>query len=192
MLFRSKTVVLSGLLYSLGRALVYSIVAFVAVRSVESLPGIADFLQKYMNKVLGFFIVIIGMFLSGLINLNMPSLSVPESWQNKFATGGPAGSFLLGALFALAMCPVSAAIFFGSLIPLAIKAKSAFLLPMVYGFGTGAPVAVFAIVAIFGAKSIAKLYKKTSAFEKYAQIITGVIFILVGIYYILRYVFGII
>lgn len=186
-----KSVVLPGLMYSLGRAVVYAVIAFAAVKSAESMPGIADFLQKYMNKILGPLLVIIGMFLTGLISVNMTSLSVPEKLQAKFANGGPAGAFVLGALFAMAMCPVSAAIFFGSLIPLAIKADSSIVLPLVYGLGTGTPVAVFAFAAAIGAKSMAKLYKNTSVFEKYAQVVTGVVFILAGVYYVLRYIFGI-
>lgn len=186
------TVVFSGFMYSLGRAMVYTAVAFAAVQSVESLPAIADFMQRYMNKALGFLLIIIGMFLAGLIKISIPSFSVPEKLQKKLGGGGPAGAFILGALFAFAMCPVSAAIFFGSLIPLAIKAKSPVIMPMVFGIGTGAPVAVFAFAAVLGAGQIVKLYKKTAGFEKYAQLATGIIFILAGVYYVLRYVFGII
>lgn len=50
----------------------------------------------------------------------------------------------LGVLFALSFCPVSAAIFFGTLIPLA--------LPSVYGIGTALPVFAFAILIATGAR----------------------------------------
>lgn len=187
-----NTVILSGIMYSLGRAAIYVLIAFVAVKSAEAIPAIADFIQRYISKALGFLLLITGMFLAGLIKMDLPTISIPEKWQKNLGNGGPAGALLLGLLFALAMCPVSAAIFFGSLIPLAIKAKSSIIIPVIFGIGTGAPVAIFAFVASLGAKSIGGLYKKTSVFEKYAQLITGIIFIIAGIFYILRYVFGIV
>lgn len=187
-----NTVVLSGILYSLGRAVVYVAIAFVAVKSSEAVPAITDFINRYINRILGFLLIITGMFLTGLVNINLPSISIPEKWQKNFGNGGPAGAFVLGMLFAIAMCPVSAAIFFLSFIPLAIKAQSNVILPVIYGIGTGAPVAIFAFAAALGAKAVSGMYKNTAAFEKYAQLVTGIIFILAGIFLVLRYVFGVV
>jgi cytochrome c-type biogenesis protein len=185
-----KTVILSGVMYSLGRAVIYVLIAYVAVKSSETVPAITDFINRYINKIMGFLLIITGMFLAGLITFDIPSLSIPEKWQKALGNGGPAGAFILGMLFAVAMCPVSAAIFFISFIPIAIKAGSTFILPVIYGIGTGAPVAVFAFAAAAGAKAANVLYKDTAAFEKYAQLATGVIFIFAGIFLVLRYVFG--
>ncbi len=187
-----NTVILSGVLYSLGRAVIYTAIAFAAVKSSESVPAITDFINRYINKILGFLLIITGMFLTGLINIGLPSVSVPEKWQKNFGNGGPAGAFVLGMLFALAMCPVSAAIFFLSFIPIAIKAQSTVMLPVAYGIGTGAPVAVFAFAAALGAKVIGSMYKNTAAFEKNAQLVTGIVFMLAGIFLVLRYVFGVV
>jgi cytochrome c biogenesis protein CcdA len=187
-----NTVILSGILYSLGRAVVYVIIAFIAVKSSGTAPAITDFINRYMNKILGFLLIITGMFLTGLVKIDLPSISIPEKWQKALGNGGPAGAFLLGMLFALAMCPVSAAIFFISFIPLAIKAQSTVIMPVIYGIGTGAPVAVFAFAASLGAKAISAMYKKTAGFEKYAQLVTGIIFILAGVFLVLRYVFGLV
>jgi len=94
-------------------------------------------------------------------------------------------------LFALSFCPISAALFFGSLIPLAVSNESGVLLPSVYGLGTGAPVLVTAVVVAAGAKSIGAAFRKMTAFEKWARRATGVIFIGVGVYLSLVYVFGV-
>jgi len=182
---------LSGFMYSLGRAVIYTLIAFACVKSAEMVPAISTFMQRYMNKVLGGILIISGMFMTNLINVNLPSLTIPDGLQKKLGNGSLAGSFLLGALFTLAMCPVSAAIFFGSLIPLAIKAQSPILMPLIYGLGTGAPVVLFALITVIGVKSVGKFYKNTAKFDKYAQLITGLIFIIVGIYYVLKYIFGI-
>lgn len=186
-----KTVILSGVLYSVGRAVVYVVIAFIAIRFSESMPVITNLINRYINKILGFLILITGMFLTGLIKIDIPSVSIPETWQKAFGSGGPAGAFILGMLFAFAMCPISAALFFIGFIPLAIKAGSTVIMPVIYGIGTGTPVAIFAFAAAFGAGRIAKMYERTADFEKYAQTVTGVLFILTGVYYVLKYIFGI-
>lgn len=59
---------LPGVLYTAGRALTYTILGFVLVRSMSSLPVISHFLQKYMNIILGPLLVVAGMVLLDLIS----------------------------------------------------------------------------------------------------------------------------
>lgn len=186
-----KGAALAGSIYSAGRAMAYMLIAFIVVKAFIEVYVISDFLQRYLNKVLGFVLIISGMVMTGLIRVNIPSFAVSEKTGRKLSSVKLAGPFLLGLLFALAICPMTAAIFFGTLVPLAIKAKSAVLLPALYGIGTGLPVLVLAFILASGAKQIDRTYKKIKVFEKYALLITGIIFILAGIYYILAYVMGV-
>lgn len=105
--------------------------------------------------------------------------------------GGVLGAGLLGIIFALSFCPVSAALFFGSLIPLAINHESVILLPSLYGIGTGLPVLAFALLLAVSAKSVGSLFNKITVFELWARRVTGVIFIAVGVYMTLKYIFNI-
>jgi cytochrome c biogenesis protein CcdA len=89
----------------------------------------------------------------------------------------------LGLIFALAFCPVSAALFFGSLIPLALNSKAGTILPFIYGIGTGLPVLAFAVAIALGVTSMSHWFNKVTKLEFYTRRITGVIFILVGLYY---------
>lgn len=98
---------------------------------------------------------------------------------------------LLGVLFALSFCPISAALFFGSLVPLAVANDSGLLLPAVYGLGTGLPVLALAFVVAAGAKSIGTAFRWLSVFEKWARRTTGAVFIVVGIYLSLEQVCGV-
>jgi cytochrome c biogenesis protein CcdA len=107
----------------------------------------------------------------------------------RFGRSGSWGAGLLGILFALSFCPVSAALFFGSLLPLAVKNGSSVLLPSAYGAGTGVPVFVFAVLIALGAQGVSKAFKKLVQFEEWARRVTGAIFILVGIRYCLIYIF---
>jgi len=181
-------VLLSGLAYTVGRMVTYAILGFILINSILSIPQVAQFLQKYMVKALGPILIIAGLILLDIIKVSIPVLSLSQKQHNKLAEAGVPGAFLLGAVFALAFCPVSAALFFGSLIPLALQSKFGVTLPFIYGIGTGLPVLVFAIAIAAGITSLSRWFNKLTQVELYMRKITGAIFILVGAYYIGIYV----
>jgi cytochrome c biogenesis protein CcdA len=132
------------------------------------------------------------MVLLDLLRIPLSIPSVSENIAKKLAEKGTFGSLPLGILFALAFCPVSAALFFGGLVPLAVKAKSGIGLPLIYGIGTGLPVLLFAFLVAAGTEFINNLHYRITRIEFYTKKLTGIIFILVGIYYSLAYVFELI
>jgi len=183
-------VLLAGLLYTLGRMLAYLALGALVVAGLLSIPGLSNFLQKYMNQILGPVLILAGMVLLDMLAPNLPALEAGPKVQQRVERAGPWGAGLLGILFALSFCPVSAALFFGSLIPLALRQQSSLALPALFGLGTGIPVIAFAIVLAFSARSVGRLLDRLTQLEKYARPLTGGIFILVGIYYCLIYIFG--
>jgi cytochrome c biogenesis protein CcdA len=188
----SRQVFLTGLLYTIGRTLAYLGLAFVLVASVLSVPQISLFLQKYMHLVLGPLLIVVGMFLLGLIELNMGGGGMGEGLQKRVDALGVWGALLLGIVFALTFCPTSAALFFGSLVPLSLKVNSSVTLPAIYGVGTALPVMVFAVLLATSAQSVGRAYNVLAKIEWWARMLTGGIFILVGIYFSLKYVFQVI
>ncbi|MFH1673158.1 MAG: aromatic aminobenezylarsenical efflux permease ArsG family transporter [Pseudomonadota bacterium] len=180
-----------GLSYTLGRAITYLALGIFITKGILSIPGAAYFLHKYMNRLLGPLLIIVGMFLLNLIKINLSGGLASHAIRKHAEKGGIWGAGLLGILFALSFCPTSAALFFGSLIPLSIKYGSAFALPSLYGIGTGIPVIVFAILISASARSVGKALNKLTRIEWWVRRITGGLFILVGIYYCLVYIFGV-
>jgi cytochrome c-type biogenesis protein len=187
-----RQVFLAGLLYTVGRTLAYLALAIVLVASVLSVPEISLFLQKYMHLVLGPILVIVGMFLMGLIEFSSGGSGVSEGLQNRVDRMGIWGALLLGIVFALTFCPTSAALFFGSLVPLSLKVNSSVMLPMVYGVGTALPVMVFAVLLATSAQSVGRAYNVLGKIEWWARMLTGLVFIVVGIYFSLKYVFQVV
>ena len=183
-------VFLSGLLYTTGRTLTYVVLGALLVSSLLSAPYVSHVLQKYMNKALGPILILVGMVLVELIQINFSGSGVSEKMQKRVEAMGIWGALLLGVVFALSFCPVSAALFFGSLLPVAVRCGSGVILPSAYGVATGLPVLVFAVLIALGAKRVGEAYNKLVPFEKWARRITGGIFILVGVYYCLAYIFG--
>ena len=184
-------VFLSGVLYTVGRSITYIVIGVLIVEAFVNIPVLSDFLQRYINKILGILLILVGMVLLELLPVNLPSMSVSGKTAKKLVEGGILGSLFLGILFALAFCPVSAALFFGGLIPIAIKAKSGFALPLIYGVGTGLPVLLFAVLVSAGIGYISSVYSRVTQLEFYTKRVTGTILILVGIYYVLSHIFGI-
>jgi len=176
-------VFISGLAYTLGRMAAYVVLGWIIISSLLSVPQVAQFLQKYMGKAMGPLLILTGLILLEIITIRLPGVPLSQKQHNKLAESGAPGAFLLGFIFALAFCPISAALFFGSLIPLAINSKSGIVLSFIYGIGTGLPVLVFAVVIALGVTSLSHWFHRIARFEYYIRKITGVVFILVGLYY---------
>jgi len=184
-------VLLAGVAYSLGRALTYVLVGWLVVTSILSVPGVSFFLQQRMNQILGPLLVLIGFGILGRLPLRLPATRFGERLRERVAGHGVLGASALGALFALSFCPVSAGLFFGGLIPLAMGANSRLVLPAVYGLGTGLPVALIAVLIAFGAGGVARTFHALTGFERIARTLTGVIFIGAGGYLILTHLLGV-
>jgi len=181
-------VFISGLAYTLGRMVSYAVLGWIIINSLLSVPQVAQFLQKYMGRALGPLLILTGLILLEIITIRLPGLSLSQKHHNKLAESGAPGAFFLGFIFALAFCPVSAALYFGSLIPLAISNKSGVVLPFIYGIGTGLPVLVFAVAIALGVTSLSHWFHRVTKLEYYTRKTTGVVFILIGLYYIGVYV----
>jgi len=98
----------------------------------------------------------------------------------------------MGALFALAFCPISAALYFGVIIPLAAANSSPVSAPLLYGLGTALPVIGAALALDLGLKKVSAVTGLAGKFEKYAKPATGWVFIAAGAYLGLKYIFNLI
>ncbi len=187
-----RNVLLSGVLYTMGRAVTYVVLGMLLVSSLVSAPLVSHFLQKYMGELLGPILIIVGMILLDLIRVGWTGSRSMDGLQNRAAKMGVWGAGLLGLGFALAFCPVSAALFFGSVIPIAVETKSVVVIPTVYGIGTALPVFAFAVVIALSARSIGKAFAVMTHVERWTRRATGAVFIGVGVYLSLREIFHVI
>lgn len=188
---RPRAALATGLLYALGRSVVYVALGALLVASVLAAPSVSHWLQKYMNKLLGPVLILVGMVLLGLIALPAGGGGWGARISQRVQNWGIWSGLALGVVFALSFCPASAAIFFGSLVPLSIKAESSLLLPGIYGISTALPVIAFAVLIAFSAQAVGQAFNRVAAFERWARRVTGVLFIAIGVYFTLRFVFRI-
>lgn len=120
-----------------------------------------------------------------VIKLNFISNSnLTEKFSEKFKDKGLLGSFFLGAIFALAFCPYSGALFFAMLVPMTMAENGGLMLPIVFSVGTGLPVILFSFVIAYSISKLGMYFKAIQKVEKIMRIVAGVVFILTGLYYV--------
>jgi len=181
-----RAVLLSGALYTSGRSLAYLVLGAASVWSLMSMVSVSSFLQGTFSRLLGPILIALGLLLLGIFELRLPSVGVNDRLQARVDRAGIWGAGILGLVFALAFCPVSAGLFFGGLLPLAVEQSSPLLLPVVYGIGTALPVIVFAALLAAGARRLGEALDRVQVFERWARRVTAVVFIGVGVYETLR------
>jgi len=186
-----RHVIGGGLLYTLGRAVAYVGLGSLVIMGLLSMPEMSRFLQRHMNRILGPVLIVAGIFLLELVRPVLPgSGRWGERVRRRLTTRGIWGAAPLGAFFALSFCPVSAALFFGSLVPLAVRFHSPVLYPTLYGAGTALPVVGFAILIAFGTRFVAQAFDRLTIVERWARRLTGLVFVGVGIYMTMIYSLG--
>jgi len=180
-----KKVFLSGILYSLGRAFTYTTIGLILFFGANKFH-IARFFNQNGEKYLGPLLIIIGLIMLNVIRLNFfNKMNFSDKLSEKFQDKGLLGSFLIGAVFALAFCPYSGALYFGMLIPMTISSINGLYLPLIFAFGTGLPVLLFTYLLAFTASSVGTFYTRITKIEKAMRTIAGIVFIITGCYYML-------
>lgn len=187
-----RGVLLSGLLYTVGRVLAYVMLGVGIAAGVMVSGELSRFLQLYMNEILGPALILLGMILLGMLGSGMSMNLISHEKLHKHAEKrGIVLALPIGFVFALSFCPVSAGLFFGGLIPLTLKSGGGFLLPLIYGIGTALPVIVFSFLIAFGGEYLGKAFNCLTKIELWVRRTAGVLFIAVGIYYCLTHIYQI-
>jgi len=184
-----RSVLLAGGCYALGRTLAYVALAVLIAAGLTGSAELARFLQRYLNELLGPVLILLGLVLLGWLGGTWSLQFAGDNIQKRAATGNAGWALMLGVLFALSFCPVSAGLFFGGLIPLTLAQASPVTLPLLFGVGTAAPVIGFAVLIAFAAGRVAQAFNCLTQIEKWVRTATGALFILVGLYYSLRHIY---
>lgn len=174
----------NGIVYTLGRAFAYTLLALVLFIGADQFK-ISGFFQKYGEKLIGPLLIIVGLFMLGVINFNLPGIGKLTTKFQQKEKKSYLDAFILGCIFALAFCPYSGVLYFGMLIPLTIQSASGLYLPIVFAIATGIPVIIFAWLLAYTISGVGNLYNKIKAFELWFRKVVAFIFIAVGNYYLI-------
>lgn len=171
-----------------GRMTTYVILGLFMIWAGRVVGSVARNTQTYGNIVMGPVLILIGLAFCGVFSLNT---SVGGGYISKvmpsLSQKGMVGSYLLGALFAIAFCPYSGMLFFGMLIPLALKTSYGVLLPALFGIGVSVPVITFAVLLYYSATRARAFGRFISSSWAYVGKTMGLVIIIIGSYYIAPY-----
>jgi len=180
-----KYAIITAALYTLGRMFSYSVLGVLMVVVGLEIPWVSLALQRISEPILGPLLILIGLIMLSINKIPLGrgggKLALLGS---KVADWGMIGGFLLGVIFALAFCPYSAVLFFGVLIPLALKSTGGLGLPAVYAIGTGLPVLLLGTLLSFGVSRVSSWVNALNRVQPLIRIVVSLIFIGVGIYYL--------
>lgn len=178
-----KRVFYNGLIYTLGRGISYTALALLIYFGASKM-NISRLFQGWGEKMLGPLLIIIGLFMLGVIKINLPAFSGIQEKIGEKSKNSYWSTLLLGIVFALVFCPYSGVLYFAILVPMTVASVSGLYLPAVFALATGIPVILFAWLLAFAVGNVGKMYNKIKTFELWFRRIIAILFITVGIYYI--------
>jgi cytochrome c biogenesis protein CcdA len=181
----SRHTVLVGTLYSLGRMATYVALTALIVYAGLNIQALSFFLQEYGEKLIGPFLVLMGILMLEIVEVPWPG---GGGWlqgiENSLGEKGYLGGFFLGVIFALALCPFSAVLFFGMLVPIALRTGDALFVPTIFAIATALPVIVISIALVQGVNRVSSMMKTVQRVEKWVKWAVAAVFIITGTYYI--------
>ena len=178
-----RKVLTNGLMFVLGKLATYTLVSIPFLMGART-EGVQSLLQHWGEPLLATFMLICGVLLlfSGHhhhqhdhgISRWLKTVDSRSSWL---------WSFMLGIFFAIAFCPHRLVYFF-TMIDIAITLPTAWnwLLPVVFGLGTGLPIMIIAWLISYSAISTNTLTSRLQSIEKWVRYISAVLFIGFGLY----------
>lgn len=184
-----RKVFIHGLIYTLGRAISYTALGVILYFGASTFQ-IARFFQTYGERALGPVLIIAGIIMLDFIPWNFVGFSgLGQKLIGKRSGSSWLSSLLMGVVFALAFCPYSGLLYFGMLIPMTIASPDGLILPVVFALATGLPVILIAYLLAFSVSGVGNFYNKILLFEKWFRRIMAVLFIGVGIYFLIIFYF---
>ena len=180
---QKRRIFLSGILYTSGRAFSYTALGVILYLGASRFQ-IAQIFQGWGERLIGFILILTGIFMLDFIKIKFPGLSALTDKIGEKGKGSLWGAFLLGIVFALAFCPYSGVLYFGMLMPMTVASASGLYLPLVFAMATGLPVLIIAWLLAYSIAGIGSFYNRVKTFETWFRRVVAVVFIGTGIYYL--------
>jgi cytochrome c-type biogenesis protein len=159
-----------------GYLISYLLLGIIISSGFLSIPLLSVRLQKSFSLLLGPVLIFLGMILSDLLSLQQFYKGrIIEYLQTR--KWKMTGAFPFGLLVSLSFCPATAAVFFGLLVPLAIRYKQMLLFPFIYALGASLPIIVVSFLIAKGS-----VLSNRTKWIKIIPIVSGWVLIALGIY----------
>lgn len=178
-----RKVLTNGLMFVLGKLVTYVLLACPFLMGAQT-EGVQHLLEHWGEPLLAAFMLICGVLLLFAGRHHHEHDHGLSKWlKNADSRSSWLWSFMLGIFFAIAFCPHRLVYFF-TMVDLAITLPATWnwLLPIVFGLGTGLPIMIIAWLISYSAVSVSTLTARLQSVEKWIRYISAVLFIGFGIY----------
>lgn len=181
---RPRRIFSNGVFYALGTIAAYTGLAMILWLGADQFK-VSSVFQQYSEYILGPLLFFIGLYMLGIFRMDFPGLNrLASRFQNRTSFRAW-DSFLLGFIFALAFCPYSGMLYFAMLIPLIITTGSPWL-SLPFSLAAGIPVVIFAWLLAFTVSGVGRAFNRLKAFEFWFRKVLALLFMGIGIYYIIQ------
>ena len=164
------------ILFISGYLLSLTSIALIVNLGIQSIPRLSVLLQNGVPLFLGPILILVGMIFTGMLKLDRFYISPLH--QSIIKKHSVIYAFIGGVIFGLALCPATASVYFGAMIPLSIRYEQPFLFPLTYAFGAVLPIIATGYLLRRGLEHLLS-QQRINSFKK----ITGYLIIVIGIYY---------
>lgn len=167
--------------FLLGYILAFMVLALIITNSMVAFSDLSLFLQRTFSAFLGPILILVGMIISKMIDLNKFYKNMSLTKNLWLISGAFLPSLLLGGILAVSFCPSTASIFFGIMVPVSVKHSAPVLFPLVYSTGAVLPLIAISILVRRGLSGLLPQF-----WMKMLPQIAGAILIVIGIYITLQ------
>lgn len=177
-------VLISGLAYTVGRVLAYSVLGIVLIavfRGSGGTEAVGRWFAQWGEKLLSPLLIVVGAyFLLGRFIHKHEHCPDMSAHGRRFH--GVWGSLLLGVILALSFCPESAIVYFGMLMPLSAQSAWGYVLPVVFSVATSIPAVLLAWAVAYGVSGTSVIRDKMHVVQRWINTIVGLLFIGAGVF----------
>ena len=169
-----------------GKVTVYLLIGGVVVTlglQINQISRTAIPVVVLARRAMGPLLILVGLLMVGLLNLNLSFGSRISAWFESKAgrRQGLLPAYLLGVAFSFSFCPTLFWLFFGLTVPLAIASAGGLLFPGVFAIGTALPVIGLAALMASGMINLGQFVRRFKAADVWIQRAVGIVFVLIGL-----------
>ncbi|MCD8203082.1 MAG: aromatic aminobenezylarsenical efflux permease ArsG family transporter [Prevotella sp.] len=178
-----RKVFLNSLFYTLGRVLAYSLLGIfllLILHNGAEMMNLSTLFSEWGERLLTPFLIIVGLYF--LLNQLVHRHTHCHNIETKRNANSYASCLLLGIVLALSFCPESAIVYFCILLPMSARATVGYALPVVFAIATAIPTVLLAWGVAYGLSSTSLMSERMDKFQKWMNIIVGILFILAGLF----------
>lgn len=181
-----RKVLTNGIMFVLGKLSTYVLLSIPFIMGAQT-DRIQHILSHWGEPILAGFMLICGIVLLISGHHHEHDHGVSKWLQHVDSEASWLWSFILGIFFAIAFCPHRLVYFLTMIdITLTMPGTWNWLMPVVFGLGTGLPIMLIAWIVSYSAISIGNLTNKMNVFEKWFRHICAILFILISIYLVIH------